>query len=218
MGAQAYATGNHVVLGGNADLHTAAHEAAHVVQQRSGVQLKGGVGQVGDAYEQHADAVADRVVQGKSADDLLGALAPSGRGGAGNVVQRSIGCHPAGVGDQFQIDAVRPPWEAHASAIAIGPTQARCHVIAFEVIQNDLANILNGMLAARGTPAFSAAGLNTLCNSLFVTAGPPMTAMNNNRIALITALTRLPAGALNNGQRANLTALSGALLANLNMS
>jgi hypothetical protein len=39
MGAQAYATGNHVVLGGGADLHTVAHEAAHVVQQRSGVQL-----------------------------------------------------------------------------------------------------------------------------------------------------------------------------------
>jgi hypothetical protein len=44
MGAQAYATGNHVVLGGSADLHTVAHEAAHVVQQRGGVQLKGGVG------------------------------------------------------------------------------------------------------------------------------------------------------------------------------
>ena len=44
MGAQAYATGNHVVLGDRTDLHTVAHEAAHVVQQRGGVQLKGGVG------------------------------------------------------------------------------------------------------------------------------------------------------------------------------
>lgn len=43
MGAQAYATGNHVVLSDGADLHTIAHEAAHVVQQRGGVQLKGGV-------------------------------------------------------------------------------------------------------------------------------------------------------------------------------
>ena len=71
MGAAAYATGNHVVLGAGTDLHTVAHEAAHVVQQRGGVQLKGSVGQVGDAYEQHADAVADLVVQGRSAEALL---------------------------------------------------------------------------------------------------------------------------------------------------
>ncbi|MEO6773249.1 MAG: DUF4157 domain-containing protein [Kofleriaceae bacterium] len=72
MGAEAYATGNHVVFGKEPDLHTAAHETAHVVQQRGGVHLKGGVGQEGDAYEQNADAVADRVVQGRSAEDLLG--------------------------------------------------------------------------------------------------------------------------------------------------
>jgi hypothetical protein len=77
MGALAYATGNHVVLGGNADLHTVAHEAAHVVQQRGGVQLKGGVGEAGDAYERHADAVADRIVAGQSAEALLD-QSPSG--------------------------------------------------------------------------------------------------------------------------------------------
>jgi hypothetical protein len=71
MGAQAYATGNHVVLGGQTDLHTVAHEAAHAVQQRGGVQLKGGVGTAGDVYEQHADAVADAVVRGQSAEALL---------------------------------------------------------------------------------------------------------------------------------------------------
>ncbi|MBC7974201.1 MAG: DUF4157 domain-containing protein, partial [Myxococcales bacterium] len=64
MGAEAYACGDHVVLGRGTDLHTVAHEAAHVVQQRGGVQLKGGVGAVGDAYERHADAVADAVVAG----------------------------------------------------------------------------------------------------------------------------------------------------------
>ena len=71
MGAEAYATGNHVAFRMAPDLHTAAHEAAHVVQQRAGVQLSGGVGQVGDTYEQQADAVADRVVAGQSAADLL---------------------------------------------------------------------------------------------------------------------------------------------------
>jgi hypothetical protein len=82
MGASAYATGDHVVLGGGTDLHTVAHEAAHVVQQRAGVQLKGGVGAVGDPHERHADAVADRVVRGESAEDLLDDYRGSGGGAA----------------------------------------------------------------------------------------------------------------------------------------
>src|SRR5262249_14125453 len=89
MGAEAYATGDHVAFASNApDLHTAAHEAAHVVQQRAGVQLKGGVGEVGDAYENHANAVADAVVQGKSAESLLSQMAPTGGSSAGSGVQR----------------------------------------------------------------------------------------------------------------------------------
>lgn len=88
MGADAYATGNHVVLGRGADLYTVAHEAAHVVQQRGGVQLKGGLGAAGDVYEQHADAVADRVVAGQSAEDLLDHGTMAGARGATPAVQR----------------------------------------------------------------------------------------------------------------------------------
>jgi uncharacterized protein DUF4157 len=77
MGAQAFATGNHVAFAGTPDLHTAAHEAAHVVQQRGGVHLKGGVGVEDDSYERHADAVADRVVAGESAQELLDQHAPA---------------------------------------------------------------------------------------------------------------------------------------------
>jgi hypothetical protein len=84
MGASAFATGNDVAFAGAPDLHTAAHEAAHVVQQRGGVQLSGGVGESGDAYERHADQVADAVVRGESAEGLLGA----GSGAAGGGVQR----------------------------------------------------------------------------------------------------------------------------------
>ena len=73
MGAEAYATGDAVAFSKAPDLHTAAHEAAHVVQQRKGVSLAGGVGQEGDTYEMHADAVADAVVRGESAEDLLSA-------------------------------------------------------------------------------------------------------------------------------------------------
>jgi hypothetical protein len=87
IGARAYATGNQVAFATQPDLHTAAHEAAHVVQQRGGVQLKDGVGRAGDIYERHADAVADRVVAGRSAEGLLdemaGAAARRGPRGSG---------------------------------------------------------------------------------------------------------------------------------------
>jgi uncharacterized protein DUF4157 len=84
LGATAFATGHHVAFAGAPDLHTAAHEAAHVVQQRKGVSLKGGVGAIGDPYERHADAVADHVVAGQSAEALLDA----GAGGHGEAIQR----------------------------------------------------------------------------------------------------------------------------------
>jgi hypothetical protein len=63
-----------------------------VVQQAHGVHLEGGVGAAGDAFEQHADAVADRVVAGESAADLLssGPLAHAPAGGWGDGVQRKI--------------------------------------------------------------------------------------------------------------------------------
>jgi hypothetical protein len=88
MGAQAYATGNHVVLGDRADLHTVAHEAAHVVQQRAGVQLKGGVGEAGDHYEQQADAAADKVVRGESAEAVLGTPKAGGVSHGAAAVQK----------------------------------------------------------------------------------------------------------------------------------
>lgn len=89
MGAEAYATGSSVAFRQAPSLHTAAHEAAHVVQQRAGVSLKGGVGQAGDTYERHADAVADAVVAGRSAEALLGPVTAAA--GMGEGVQRSVG-------------------------------------------------------------------------------------------------------------------------------
>ena len=72
LGATAYAQGNAVAFAQAPDLHTVAHEAAHIIQQRGGVQYKGGVdGGGGDRHEKHADAVADAVVSGKSAESLL---------------------------------------------------------------------------------------------------------------------------------------------------
>jgi len=78
LGARAYAADGEVAFGAEPDLFTASHEAAHVVQQRGGVQLAGGVGATGDTYERHADAVADRVVRGESAEALLDNVATAG--------------------------------------------------------------------------------------------------------------------------------------------
>jgi hypothetical protein len=69
IGARAFAYGDRVAFDGTPDLHTAAHEAAHVVQQRAGVQLKDDQGTPGDAFERHADA--DRIVGRQSAEALL---------------------------------------------------------------------------------------------------------------------------------------------------
>ncbi|MEZ4403133.1 MAG: T6SS effector amidase Tae4 family protein [Kofleriaceae bacterium] len=87
IGARAYATGDQVAFKGTPDLHTAAHEAAHVVQQRAGVHLAGGVGREGDPYERHADRVADAVVAGEPADYLLGQMAGPTAAAKGGAVQ-----------------------------------------------------------------------------------------------------------------------------------
>jgi hypothetical protein len=71
LGATAYTVGNSVAFRESPELHTAAHEAAHVVQQRHGVHLANGLGQEGDRYERHADTVADAVLAGRSAQPLL---------------------------------------------------------------------------------------------------------------------------------------------------
>jgi hypothetical protein len=89
MGAEGFAIGRDVGFASSSpSLHTAAHEAAHVVQQRAGVQLKGGVGDAGDAYEQQADRVADLVVQGRSAERELSQL--GGATGVAPVVQHKL--------------------------------------------------------------------------------------------------------------------------------
>ena len=92
MGAVAFAAGDHAAFASEPDLHTAAHEAAHVVQQRSGLHLTGGVGRTGDPHEQHANLTADRVVRGVSAEDLLDSYPSGSRPIRSPAVQRQ----PAG--------------------------------------------------------------------------------------------------------------------------
>jgi hypothetical protein len=153
MGADAFATGNHVVLGGRNDLHTVAHEAAHVVQQRGGVQLKGGVGAAGDAYEQHADAVADAVVAGKSAAPLLDQMAGSSHGAV--AVQRapaapsSSSGAPSSSGAAPSSSGAAPSSENGPAEAEITPPKGGVNKTGF-IDNSDGANIRTGPAEAGG--------------------------------------------------------------------
>ncbi|WNG47680.1 DUF4157 domain-containing protein [Archangium minus] len=108
--ALAYTTGDHVAFRQPPDLRTAAHEAAHVVQQRSGVRLSNGLGRSGDRHEQQADAVAEAVVGGRSAEPLLEGLgAASSRRSVdtGSAVQCKGTIPTAGGGWEFSMDVGR---------------------------------------------------------------------------------------------------------------
>lgn len=90
LGASGYASGDSVAFANAPDLRLAAHEAAHVVQQRGGVRLSGGIGAAGDEYERHADEVADLVVRGQSAESALDRYAHRGSAG-GPAIQKYFG-------------------------------------------------------------------------------------------------------------------------------
>jgi len=103
MGAEAYATGNQVAFESAPDLHTAAHEAAHVVQQRAGNSPSGGVSTPGDSLEHNADAAADAVTSGRSAEGLLDSVASPGATGGGDAVQ----CKEAGSSSDIHYEEVQ---------------------------------------------------------------------------------------------------------------
>ncbi len=74
LDAEGYTRGGRMALAGTPDLYTQAHEAAHGVQQAAlgnGMALPGGIGVAGDRYERQADAVAEAVLRGASAQPLL---------------------------------------------------------------------------------------------------------------------------------------------------
>ncbi len=135
LGAVAYATGSDVAFDSKPDLHTAAHEASHVVQQRAGVHLKGGVGQAGDQYEQHADHVADLVVAGESAEGVLSQMASaestSGRP-SGAVQQKKKkrkkqkeASNTSGVRSSLPGKSGEAPSEASSDSVGVGQSLGR---------------------------------------------------------------------------------------------
>ncbi|MEL5956483.1 DUF4157 domain-containing protein [Streptomyces sp. CLV115] len=106
IGARAYTSGNHIVLGdGGGDRHTLAHELTHVIQQRqgpvSGTDNGGGlrVSDPSDRFEREAEAHARRVLSGNApARGTAEAKAPASGPGA-PCVQRMRSDNPHAAGD-----------------------------------------------------------------------------------------------------------------------
>ena len=89
LGARAYTSGSHVVIGkGGGDKHTLAHELTHVIQQRHGLVAGTGgltISDPSDRFEQEAEAAANRTLSGPAAPP---ARTPSVA--AAGVVQRAL--------------------------------------------------------------------------------------------------------------------------------
>jgi hypothetical protein len=124
LSAEAYASGDRVVFADSAPgLHTVAHEAAHVIQQRAGIRLPGGVDRVGDSHERHADAVADKVVRGESAERSLDTYFSARPGGASSPARSGyVGVQRKFAGQlakdvQMEVDAVKDTEGRYAAII-----------------------------------------------------------------------------------------------------
>jgi len=159
IGAEAYATGNDVAFADpSPSLHTTAHEIAHVIQQQSGVQLKGGVSQEGDAYERQADAFADAVVRGEPAAALL-PNSGDRAGSSGPPVQRKevrSAAYSQGDAQRFANLALR---KAAATAreqldaievLSPGPIRAGAGATAVAAVAPHLDAALSGMSSGTG--------------------------------------------------------------------
>lgn len=102
IGARAYTSGSHVVIGeGGADKHTLAHELTHVIQQRqgpvAGTDHGNGlrISDPGDRFEREAEANAHRVMSGPCPDHSESAAAAPDSARAAEAgdpqVQRAVG-------------------------------------------------------------------------------------------------------------------------------
>ncbi|MCK6572724.1 DUF4157 domain-containing protein [Myxococcota bacterium] len=123
LGARAYAHGDTVAFASTPDLHTVAHEAAHVVQQSAGADVE----RHRDALEAHADAVADQVVGSGSAEALLSQIPGGGRAG-GQAAAVQFDAVPGGELSSSEVDRITAwqertgVWDRHTLD---GPVAAR---------------------------------------------------------------------------------------------
>lgn len=148
IGARAYTSGNHVVLGdGGGDRHTLAHELTHVIQQRQGPVAGTDHGDglrisdPADRFEREAEANAHRALSGRPA--TTPAAVPVQRGVHEGTVQRARSA------ENVQDVWTNRHWEQEAGdlpAVSAGPPGSGRNLT---VILKDVANQLLTELAAQ---------------------------------------------------------------------
>ncbi len=150
IGASAFATGDAVAFSGTPSLHTAAHEAAHVIQQRAGVVALKGINPSGSLHERHADAVADAVVTGRSAEPLLDAMPSGGGATTDNAIQRG-GDPPGGEALQDPLVAAHslPAFRLDAADLGILRARTNERLSGTKTEFYDAVNRLRGAIEAR---------------------------------------------------------------------
>ncbi|MDG4786283.1 DUF4157 domain-containing protein [Micromonospora sp. WMMD1102] len=131
VGARAYTSGRHVVIGqGGADRHTLAHELTHVIQQRSGpvAGTDDGhglrVSDPGDAFERAAEANATRALAAPRPAGGPG-VAGGGTDADRGAVQRMVaGDDEVEVGPSGKRERSESPEEAHKRARPGGESES----------------------------------------------------------------------------------------------
>lgn len=141
MGALAFASGERIAFRETPDLHLAAHEAAHTIQQRAGITLQGGVGTAGDRWERHADRVADAVVAGRSAEPILDEVSgraslPGAHGDAANT-----GAADPRDADDLAADAPGPDAQGHTSEAHAGAEASTAHEASAAVASDSTSTV-----------------------------------------------------------------------------
>ncbi|MER5263932.1 DUF4157 domain-containing protein [Actinosynnema sp. NPDC002837] len=127
IGARAYTSGNHVVIGeGGADTHTLAHELTHVIQQRqgpvAGTDRGDGlrVSDPGDKFEREAEAVASGTMRppvNRSAATSEGAVQRTVDGSEGRLTDTAEVLEKLGIasGDEWEVAAAQSLIDDHVA-------------------------------------------------------------------------------------------------------
>ena len=135
IGARAYTSGNHVVIGqGGADMHTLAHELTHVIQQRqgpvAGTDCGDGVrvSDPGDRFERAAEANARAVMSGPSdavVQRTSQAQSRPSHTSAGTPVGTPNGAVPPVIQRSISIGGTAMEWKDVRQRLALDPEFAR---------------------------------------------------------------------------------------------
>lgn len=115
LGANAFTLGARIAFRETPSLRLAAHEAAHVVQQHSGLPAT-------NSQEQNANAIASRVVAGRSASDLLPGTTAARPGPFPIQYEKPTRLTDDELDDH--VASILDHWEQEATTRPIGPERA----------------------------------------------------------------------------------------------